>query len=128
MSGAALLALGERPTAIFASSDVQAIGVLEAARAAGVPVPGELSVIGFDDVEAAAYAGLTTITQSLEESGALGAGLLLRALAGEPAESTALPLGVVERHHDVPLVGEGGKRGTGQTSNGLPTNDGGGLQ
>ena len=126
--GAALLALADRPTAIFASSDVQAIGVLEAARAAGIAVPGELSVLGFDDVEAAAYAGLTTITQSLEESGAIGAGQLLRALSGEPAESRRLPLKVVERQTTSRLVGEGGKRGTGPTSNGLPTNDGGGLQ
>jgi LacI family transcriptional regulator len=71
-SGAALLARDDRPTAIFATSDVQAMGVLEAAREAGVPVPEGLSVIGFDDVEAAEYAGLTTITQSLEESGAFG--------------------------------------------------------
>ena len=61
------------PTAVFASSDVQAIGVLEAAQAAGVAVPEELSVIGFDNVEAAGYTGLTTIAQPLEESGALGA-------------------------------------------------------
>ena len=66
------------PTAIFATSDVQAIGVLKAARAEGVSVPDELSVLGFDDVEAAEYTGLTTIAQPLEESGALGAELLLR--------------------------------------------------
>ena len=65
--------------------------MLEAARAAGVPVPEDLSVIGFDDVEAAEYAGLTTITQSLEESGAFGVELLLRALAGEPVESRRVP-------------------------------------
>ena len=127
-SGAALLALEDRPTAVFASSDVQAIGVLEAARAAGVPVPGELSVIGFDDVEAAAYAGLTTVTQSLEESGAIGADQLLRALSGEPAESRRLPLRVVERHTTSRLASSGGKRGTGPTNNGLATNDGGGMQ
>ena len=83
-AAAELLAGPEPPTAVFASSDVLAIGVLEAAQAAGVPVPEELSVIGFDNVEAAGYTGLTTIAQPLEESGALGAELLLRALAGEP--------------------------------------------
>jgi LacI family transcriptional regulator len=96
-AAAALLALEPRPTAVFASSDVQAIGVLDAAQAAGVPVPDELSVIGFDDVEAAGYTGLTTIAQPLEESGALGAAMLLRAMSGERVESRRLALQVVDR-------------------------------
>ena len=99
----ALLARSEPPTAIFASSDVQAIGVLEAAKAAAVTVPEGLSVIGFDNVEAAGYTGLTTIAQPLEESGALGAGLLLRALAGEPVEDRRLDLEVVERGSTSPF-------------------------
>ena len=94
---AELLAAAERPTAIFATSDVQAIGVLEAAHAAGIAVPGQLSVVGFDDVEAAGYTGLTTVAQPLEESGALGAAMLLRALAGDDVESRRLPLAIVER-------------------------------
>ena len=92
-----LLAGDDPPTAIFATSDVQAIGVLEAAQAAGVAIPEQLSVIGFDDVEAAGYTGLTTVAQPLEESGALGARLLLRALAGDDVESRRLPLAIVER-------------------------------
>ena len=52
-----LLRLPEPPTAIFAASDTQALGVLEAAQALGVRVPEELSVVGFDDVEAASYVG-----------------------------------------------------------------------
>jgi DNA-binding LacI/PurR family transcriptional regulator len=92
-----LLARPEPPTALFASSDVLAIGVLEAAQAAGLSVPEQLSVIGFDDVEAAAYTGLTTIAQPLEESGALGAELLLRALAGEPVQGRRMSLEIVRR-------------------------------
>jgi DNA-binding LacI/PurR family transcriptional regulator len=80
-----LLALPERPTAVFASSDVQAIGVLEAARAAGLTVPGDLSVVGVDDIELSAYVGLTTVRQPLFESGRLGAELLLGLLADEAA-------------------------------------------
>jgi DNA-binding LacI/PurR family transcriptional regulator len=72
-----LLALPEPPTAIFAASDTQALGVLEAAGRAGVDVPGRLSVIGFDDIEVARYVGLTTVHQPLEYSGARGAKLLL---------------------------------------------------
>jgi len=75
-----LLSLPERPTAIFAASDTQAIGVLEAARALRIDVPGELSVVGFDDIEVAAYVGLTTVRQPLLESGRRGAQLLLDAL------------------------------------------------
>jgi LacI family transcriptional regulator len=92
-----LLAQDPRPTAVFATSDVQAIGVLEAAQAADVPVPEQLSVIGFDNVEAAGYTGLTTVAQPLEEIGALGAELLLRALSGEAVESRRMPLAIMER-------------------------------
>jgi LacI family transcriptional regulator, galactose operon repressor len=77
-----LLALSRPPTAIFAASDVQAFGVLDAAARAGVAVPDELSVIGFDDIELAAAIGLTTVRQPLRDSGRVGAKLLLRALEG----------------------------------------------
>ena len=80
-----------------------AIGVLEAAQAAMVPVPERLSVIGFDDVEAAAYTGLSTIAQPLEESGALGAELLLRALAGEPVQGRRMALETVRRGSTGPV-------------------------
>jgi LacI family transcriptional regulator, galactose operon repressor len=79
---AELLALPEPPTAIFAASDTQAFGVLGAAVQAGVEVPDGLSVIGFDDVEAAGYVGLSTIRQPLEYSGARGARLLLELTEG----------------------------------------------
>lgn len=77
-----LLRLPHRPTAIFAASDQQALGVLEAARILGVRVPEELSVVGFDDIEIAAHVGLTTVRQPLFESGRRGAELLLQMLAG----------------------------------------------
>jgi DNA-binding LacI/PurR family transcriptional regulator len=80
--GAELLQLREPPTAVFAASDTQALGVLEAARAAGRTVPGEVSVIGFDDIEAASYTQLSTVRQPLHESGTLGAQLLLGLLDG----------------------------------------------
>lgn len=67
----------DRPTAIFAASDTQALGVLAAAHEAGLNVPEDLSVVGYDDIEAAEYVGLTTVRQQLEESGRQGAELLL---------------------------------------------------
>ena len=95
-----LLALRNRPTAIFASSDVQATGVLAAASAAGLDVPGDLSVVGFDDIEISAYAGLTTVRQPLFESGRIGAEMLLGALDGEEEHHAGvrqLPLDLVVR-------------------------------
>jgi LacI family transcriptional regulator len=94
---AGLLALDEPPTAIFAGSDSQALGVLEAAETAGADVPGDLSVVGFDDIEIARYVGLTTIAQPLEESGMRGARLLLRALDGAPRSAQRLSLRLVVR-------------------------------
>src|SRR5581483_10109362 len=94
-----LLRLPEPPTAIFAASDTQALGVLEAARALAIPVPDALSVVGFDDIEIASYAGLTTVRQPLAESGRRGAELLLEALAGRPlaTQVETLPLDLVVR-------------------------------
>ena len=81
-----LLRLPHRPTAIFAASDQQALGVLEAARILGIRVPEDLSVVGFDDVEVASYVGLTTVRQPLFESGRRGAELLLQLVGGEPVD------------------------------------------
>jgi DNA-binding LacI/PurR family transcriptional regulator len=94
-----LLSLPERPTAIFASSDTQALGTLEAARTLGIRVPQELSIVGFDDIEVASYVGLTTVRQPLAESGRRGAELLLRALGGRPVDlrTELLPLELVVR-------------------------------
>jgi LacI family transcriptional regulator len=77
-----LLSLPEPPTAIFAASDTQALGVLEAAGAEGLDVPGDLSLVGFDDLEAAPYVGLTTVAQPLYESGRRGLERLLEVVAG----------------------------------------------
>jgi DNA-binding LacI/PurR family transcriptional regulator len=66
-----------RPTAIFTASDTQALGVIAAAHELGLHVPDDLSVIGYDDIEAADYVGLTTVRQQLFESGRRGAEILL---------------------------------------------------
>ncbi len=93
-----ILAGADRPTAVFAASDTQALGVLEAARAAGLDVPGDLSVVGFDDIEVSSYAGLTTVRQPLFESGRLATELLLESLAAED------PLGGSEHRLDLELI------------------------
>ncbi|MBX3085244.1 MAG: LacI family DNA-binding transcriptional regulator [Anaerolineae bacterium] len=73
---ASLLALSEPPTAIFAMSDIQAVGCILAIREAGLRVPEDISVIGFDDVSLSRYISLTTVRQHLELSGYLGMQLL----------------------------------------------------
>jgi LacI family transcriptional regulator/LacI family repressor for deo operon, udp, cdd, tsx, nupC, and nupG len=95
----ALLAMPDPPTAIFAASDVQAMGVLQAAEALGLRVPEDVAVIGFDDVEEASVLGLTTVRQPLRETGARAVELLLSAIEGRevaPVEELA-PLTVIER-------------------------------
>jgi DNA-binding LacI/PurR family transcriptional regulator len=96
---AELLALPDRPSAIFATSDTQAMGVLTAADRCGLPVPGRLSVIGFDDIESAVLLGLSTVRQPLERSGAEGARRLCALLRGERVRPLRqrLALEVVQR-------------------------------
>lgn len=102
----ALLALEEPPTAIFAASDTQAIGVLHAAAESGFSVPEDLSVVGFDDIEVAQYLNLTTIRQPLFDSGVEGANLLIRCMNaksnGQAATEVRLPLELVKRRTTAP--------------------------
>jgi LacI family transcriptional regulator len=89
-----LLDLHEPPTAIFAFNDNIAIGVLRAARERGVRVPEDLSVVGFDDVEAAEIVTpqLTTIRQPLAEMGRMGVSLLERLIEGHGMEALHVEL------------------------------------
>lgn len=83
-----LLSLADPVTAIVATSDVQAIGVMEAAAELGVRVPEQLSVIGYDDLEVAAMMGITTVRQQLELSGQRGAAHLVEAINGDGTHGT----------------------------------------
>ena len=98
-----MLTADRRPTAIFAASDTQALGVIAAARELGLHVPDDLSVIGYDDIEAADYVGLTTIRQQLFESGRRGAEMLLAEIGGpvraEPPVDPAAPRARGPRDH-----------------------------
>jgi DNA-binding LacI/PurR family transcriptional regulator len=86
-----MLSTPDRPSAIFAGSDTQALGVISAAHAVGLRVPDDLSVVGYDDIEMADHVGLTTVRQHLFESGRLGADLLL----GEIRARSATPPSIV---------------------------------
>ncbi|MGB8649368.1 MAG: LacI family DNA-binding transcriptional regulator [Mycobacteriales bacterium] len=82
-AGAALLALPEPPTAVFAASDEMAFGVLAAARDQGLSVPRDLSVIGVDGHELSPLIGLTTVEQPVARQARLAAEMVLAALQGQ---------------------------------------------
>lgn len=96
-----LLALDDPPTAIFAFSDTQALGVLGALREAGLSCPDDVALIGFDDIEVAQYLGLTTIHQPLYESGLRAFRLLMDIVEDDVPEAgpreVILPLSLTER-------------------------------
>ncbi|MEV8435751.1 substrate-binding domain-containing protein [Actinosynnema sp. NPDC051121] len=79
-----LLRLPDPPTAVLCGNDLQALGVYEAARQAGLRIPEDLSVVGFDDIPAVRWCGppLTTVRQPMVEMGAAAAELVLTLAAG----------------------------------------------
>ncbi|HZU13466.1 MAG TPA: LacI family DNA-binding transcriptional regulator [Chloroflexota bacterium] len=89
-----LLALPQRPTAIFAFNDNMAVGALQAIRERGLRVPEDISLVGFDDAQSASLISppLTTVRQPLIEMGRHAATLLLRLLDGQPAEGLRVHL------------------------------------
>ena len=89
-----VLSGAERPTAIFAASDVSAFGVLLAAQQLGLRVPQDLSVAGIDDHPFSAAHGLTTVRQSPRQQGARAAAMLLRELGvrGPVPQASAIEL------------------------------------
>jgi LacI family transcriptional regulator len=91
---ARLLDLPNRPTAIFAFNDQLAIGAMQAARARGLDVPRDLSVVGFDDTAEAAIVtpGLTTVRQPLAEMGRIAVSLLARLLDNQRFEALHVEL------------------------------------
>ncbi|NUT37212.1 MAG: LacI family DNA-binding transcriptional regulator [Hamadaea sp.] len=90
----ALLARPDRPTAIFASNDLQALGVYQAARAAGLRIPDDLSVVGFDDVPVVAWVDppLTTVHQPLTEMAVAATELALALARGEKTAQIGLEI------------------------------------
>ena len=80
-----LLSMADRPTAIFAANDMSAMGVYQAAREFGLQIPGDLSVIGFDNLREAAYLDppLTTIDQFIEKMGTMATEMLVKLVKGE---------------------------------------------
>ncbi|WP_117211588.1 LacI family DNA-binding transcriptional regulator [Allorhizocola rhizosphaerae] len=104
--GRELLSLPDPPTAVLCGNDLQALGVYEAARQAGLRIPDDLSVVGFDDIDNVNWVGppLTTVRQPFREMGAAAADLLLTLIAGQtpPQIRVELPTTLVVRGSTAP--------------------------
>ncbi len=98
---AARLISEHRPTALVAGADLIALGAIDAARAVGLDVPSEFSVVGFDDLPQAAqnFPGLTTVRQPLHDMGLMAARALLSLIDGQPLlmDHMQLPTNLVQR-------------------------------
>src|SRR3979490_2421357 len=97
-----ILARGqERPTAIFGANDMLAVGAMVFARSAGLSVPGDIAIAGFDDIPAAKLLGLTTVRQPEFDLGALAARPLIGRLQPggleSPGESLELKFEILKR-------------------------------
>ncbi|NNN30789.1 LacI family DNA-binding transcriptional regulator [Streptomyces sp. S3(2020)] len=108
-AAAGLLRRSDRPTAVFAANDLQALGVYGAARAAGLRVPDDLSVLGFDDLAFTQWSDppLTTVRQPLVRMGATAAEMLLDLGSGRRLEQDRieLPTELVVRGSTAPPPG-----------------------
>lgn len=89
-----LLRLKKRPTAVFASNDLSAFGVMSVLQNHGLKVPEDISVIGFDDLPAASqmHPALTTVRQPIEDLGRAAVNTLLAMIAGLHAATTQVTL------------------------------------
>lgn len=98
---------GERPTAVFCGSDEMALGLMFEARRRGIRVPEDLSVIGIDDHDFSAPAGLSTIAQKPVEHGRRAARMLLAELDGEigAIQDDLMPFKLIHRESTAPPRG-----------------------
>ena len=83
-----LLSLENPPTAIFASNDQAAMGVIQTAGEMGLRIPEDLSVIGFDNIPESKYLGLTTVDQFIAQMGYVAMQMLIKLINGHPLEET----------------------------------------
>ncbi|ACZ29405.1 transcriptional regulator, LacI family [Xylanimonas cellulosilytica DSM 15894] len=93
-AGHELLTRRQRPTAIFAGSDMAALGVLRAAHELGLVVPRDVSVVGYDDLSLAQWAhpALTTVRQPLAEMGSMATGMLVDLVEGRQPQTRRINL------------------------------------
>lgn len=102
--GRRLVAEGDLPTAVVAANDQLALGLLRAFAEAGVAVPDDVSVVGFDDIDGSAYfhPPLTTVRQEFRELGERCLRMLLRVLGGDDPDVELVPPSLVVRGSTAP--------------------------
>jgi DNA-binding LacI/PurR family transcriptional regulator len=108
--GKQLLARRKNFTALFAYNDISAIGAIRAFKEAGIRVPEDISVVGFDDIESAAFNSptLTTVRQPLREMGEAAAQMLLKKIEGEEdvPQAIAVQPELIERQSSAHINGK----------------------
>ena len=94
-----LLTSIDKPEVIFATTDLLAVAVIKAAKKHNISIPEDLGVIGFDGTNTSDYLDLTTVDQSLEESGRIAVELLMKRIKTphNPIQKIYLPLSIIER-------------------------------
>jgi len=90
LCGRQLLALKNRPTAIFASNDQMAMGVYQVAEEMGLRIPEDISLVGFDNISESKYLGLTTVDQFISEQGYGATQMLIQIINEIPLEKQTL--------------------------------------
>jgi DNA-binding LacI/PurR family transcriptional regulator len=78
-----LLSQPAPPTAIFAASDMLALGVMEYAQSQAIRIPQDLALVGFDDIELSSFAGLTTVRQPMHQMGSEAARMVVELMNGK---------------------------------------------
>lgn len=109
-----VLAGDQLPTAIFAEYDEMAFGALLTLRRAGLSIPGDVSIVGFDDHEMASVVELTSVAQPVQEQGELGARMLVDGMGEEPDQDpvdVVLPTRLVIRGSTAPPMPDGRRAG-----------------
>lgn len=106
-AAAKILEMEDRPTAVFCSADMVAFGLISGLQAAGLRVPEDISVVGFDDIEMSEFyvPALTTIRQDRHKLGRKAAEVLLARLvpgADSPRTEEPLPVELVVRSSTAP--------------------------
>jgi len=106
--GQKLLLLEDRPTAIFASNDQMAMGVYQIAEEMELHIPGDFSLVGFDNIPESKYLGLTTVDQFISEMGYAATQMLIRIINEIPEENQTLKIKtqLVVRNSCRPYVGK----------------------
>jgi LacI family xylobiose transport system transcriptional regulator len=101
-----MLRLPDRPTAVFTGNDLQALGLYEAARELGLAIPGDVSVVGFDDLPLARWISppLTTVRQPLTEMAEAAARLVIDLSRGNEPSTLRVDLAtrLIERASSAP--------------------------